>query len=111
MRVLEKKRQEREEVREKGRFEVHLGEMRRGEGTGEEGEGERGGLRGQQYGANRMQEETEIHCERGIVVCVCVYARARVVACVCVCPCACRVCVGVGISEKGSRPRTGSPIE
>lgn len=94
MRVLEKKRQEREEVREKGRFEVHLGEMRRGEGTGEEGEGEGGeggGLRGQQYGANRMQEETEIHCERGIVVCVCVYARARscvrvrVPMCVCVC--------------------------
>lgn len=41
MRVLEKKRQEREEVREKGRFEVHLGEMRRGEGTGEEGDRER----------------------------------------------------------------------
>lgn len=42
MRVLEKKRQEREEVREKGTFEVHLGEMRRGEGTGEEEEGEGG---------------------------------------------------------------------
>lgn len=42
MRVLEKKKQEREEVREKGRFEVHLGEMRRGEGTGEEGEGGEG---------------------------------------------------------------------
>lgn len=56
----------------------------------------REGLRGQQYGANRMQEETEIHCERGIVVCVCVYARACVLACVCVCPCACACVYGGG---------------
>lgn len=41
MRVLEKKRQEREEVKERGRFEVHLGEMRRGEEG--EGEGREGG--------------------------------------------------------------------
>lgn len=60
MRVLEKKRQEREEVREKGMFEVHLGEMRRGEGTGEEGEEEGDG---EGEGGEGGAKGTTIWCE------------------------------------------------